>query len=45
MGHEGCAEVLDIGEGVTNLKIGDKVILTLEKGYGIQSSPPKYILE
>ena len=43
MGHEGCAEVLDIGEGVTNLKIGDKVILHWRKGKGIQSIPPNYL--
>ena len=43
MGHEGCAKVLDIGDGVTNVSIGDKVILHWRKGEGIQSSPPKYI--
>lgn len=42
MGHEGCAEVLDIGEGVTTLKTGDKVILHWRKGNGIQSAPPIY---
>tara|TARA_A100001388_G_scaffold125628_1_gene92913 strand:+ start:9746 stop:10801 length:1056 start_codon:yes stop_codon:yes gene_type:complete len=42
MGHEGCAEVLDVGEGATNLKIGDKVILHWRKGNGIQSAPPIY---
>lgn len=43
MGHEGCAKVLDIGDGVTNVDIGDKVILHWRKGAGMQSSPPKYI--
>ena len=42
MGHEGCAEVLDVGEGVTTLKTGDKVILHWRKGNGIQSVPPAY---
>ena len=42
MGHEGCAKVLDIGEGVTNIKIGDKVVLHWRKGKGIEASTPKY---
>tara|TARA_Y100000589_G_scaffold170042_1_gene161604 strand:- start:572 stop:1624 length:1053 start_codon:yes stop_codon:yes gene_type:complete len=43
MGHEGCGTVLDIGEGVTNLKCGDNVVLHWRKGIGMDSSPPKYI--
>ena len=43
MGHEGCGRVLDIGEGVSRLKIGDKVILHWRQGLGIQSETPKYI--
>ena len=42
IGHEGCAKVLDIGEGVTNIKIGDKVVLHWRKGKGIEASTPKY---
>ncbi len=42
MGHEGCAEVLDIGEGVKNVSIGDKVVMHWRKGNGIQSDTPKY---
>ena len=34
MGHEGCGYVLDVGEGVTKVKIGDKIILHWKKGEG-----------
>ena len=43
MGHEGCAEVLDVGEGVKNVAIGDKVVMHWRKGNGIQSDTPKYL--
>lgn len=43
LGHEGCAKVLDIGEGVSTVNIGDKVVLHWRKGEGIESKPPKYI--
>ena len=43
MGHEGCAEVLDVGEGVKNVSIGDKVVMHWRKGIGIHSDTPKYI--
>ena len=43
MGHEGCGIVLDLGGGISNLKIGDKVILHWRKGDGIQSAPPVYL--
>ena len=43
MGHEGCAEVLDVGEGVKNVAIGDKVVMHWRKGNGIESDTPKYI--
>ena len=43
MGHEGCGIVLDIGEGVTNVGIGDKVVLHWRKGEGIESNTPRYL--
>tara|TARA_Y100000589_G_C27165931_1_gene634762 strand:- start:380 stop:1432 length:1053 start_codon:yes stop_codon:yes gene_type:complete len=43
MGHEGCGVVLDIGEGVSSVNIGDKVVLHWRKGDGFQADPPKYI--
>ena len=43
MGHEGCGIVLDVGGGISNFKIGDKVILHWRKGDGIQSDPPVYL--
>lgn len=42
MGHEGCATVLEVGNGVTHLKPGNLVVLHWRKGLGIQSNPPKY---
>ena len=43
MGHEGCGIVLDVGGGISNFKIGDKVILHWRKGDGIQCDPPVYL--
>lgn len=42
LGHEGSGVVLDVGLGVTNVRIGDKVVLHWQKGRGIESSPPCY---
>ena len=43
MGHEGFAEVLEIGPGVKQVKGGDSVVLHWRKGAGIESDPPKYV--
>ncbi len=43
MGHEGCGVVLEVGDGVTKVKAGDKVILHWKKGEGVEGDPPKYI--
>lgn len=43
MGHEGCGIVEGIGEGVTKVKIGDKVVMHWMKGSGIESPFPEYI--
>ena len=42
MGHEGCGEIIDIGQGVKNLEVGDRVCLHWRKGIGLQSDPPVY---
>lgn len=42
MGHEGVGTVLEIGEGVTTVSVGDLVVLHWRKGDGIESSSPKY---
>ena len=42
MGHEGCATVLEIGQGVKTVKPGDLVVLHWKKGSGIESNPPRY---
>ncbi len=38
LGHEGCAIVQGIGEGVTTVKVGDKVVMHWRKGYGLESN-------
>ena len=43
LGHEGCGIVESVGEGVTKVKKGDKVILHWRKGDGIESGFPTYI--
>lgn len=43
MGHEGCGIVEQVGEGVTKVKKGDKVVLHWRKGSGIESDFPSYI--
>lgn len=45
LGHEGCGIVEHIGEGVTRVKPGDKVILHWKKGEGIESPFPEYIYD
>lgn len=43
LGHEGSGEVLAIGEGVTKVQLGDKVILGWIKGQGMDAPGAKYI--
>lgn len=43
MGHEGAGIVMEIGEGVTYVKPGDKVVMHWRKGQGIESDFPRYI--
>jgi len=45
MGHEGVGIVREIGQGVTKVKAGDKVILHWRKGDGIESPSPQFILD
>lgn len=42
LGHEGSAEVIDVGPKVTKTKKGDMVVLHWRKGSGIQSETPLY---
>ncbi|MEA2049968.1 MAG: zinc-binding dehydrogenase [Campylobacterota bacterium] len=44
LGHEGTGIVQDIGEGVSKVKVGDKVILGWIKGEGVNASPASYDL-
>lgn len=43
LGHEGCGMVESVGDGVTRVKEGDKVIMHWKKGEGIESPFPEYI--
>ena len=42
LGHEGCGEVLECGEGVRHVKPGDRVVLHWRKGAGLESTTPVY---
>jgi len=42
LGHEGCGEVLDVGEGVRTVRPGDRVVLHWRKGAGLESVTPVY---
>jgi S-(hydroxymethyl)glutathione dehydrogenase/alcohol dehydrogenase len=42
LGHEGCASVLETGEGVKTVKAGDKVVMHWRPSNGIQSQTPVY---
>ncbi len=42
IGHEGFADVLEIGPGVKHVNPGDSVVLHWRPGSGIQADPPKY---
>lgn len=43
MGHEGCGIVQEIGDGVTKVKQGDKVVMHWIKSNGIESDFPSYV--
>ena len=42
LGHEGGGKVLDIGDGVTTVDKGDRVVMHWKKGSGIESKFPSY---
>ncbi len=44
MGHEGCGVVEAVGDGVTTVKVGDKVVMHWRLGTGIEAPFPSYIL-
>jgi S-(hydroxymethyl)glutathione dehydrogenase / alcohol dehydrogenase len=43
LGHEGCATVLETGEGVRTVKKGDKVVMHWRPSNGVQSETPTYL--
>lgn len=42
LGHEGCGIVEEVGQGVTRMKKGDKVVMHWRPAAGIESSFPLY---
>ena len=42
LGHEASGTVIDIGQGVSNVKNNDKVVLHWRPSLGIQGAPPIY---
>ncbi len=42
LGHEATAEVMEIGEYVSTVKVGDRVVMHWRKGSGIHAPTPKY---
>ena len=44
MGHEGCGIVESVGDGVSKVKAGDKVVMHWRVADGIESEFPQYIL-
>ena len=44
MGHEGCGIVAELGPGVSEFSIGDKVVMHWRSGRGIESDFPKYTM-
>ena len=42
LGHEASGTVIETGLGVTNVKLGDTVVLHWRPSLGIQCSPPSY---
>lgn len=45
MGHEGCGVVESVGDGVTTVKVGDKVVMHWRPGTGIEAPFPSYVLD
>lgn len=42
LGHEACAEVVEVGPAVWQVKVGDRVVCHWRKGDGIESDYPRY---
>src|SRR5215471_4543676 len=42
LGHEASAQVLEIGPGVTHVKVGDTVVMHWRPSQGIQAQPAAY---
>lgn len=45
MGHEGVGIVQEVGEGVTTVRPGDKVVMHWRKGAGLESDFPAYVFK
>lgn len=45
LGHEGCGVVEQVGHGVRNVAVGNKVVIHWRKGDGMEATPPVYQAE
>lgn len=45
LGHEGCGLVVEVGNGVTTVQVGDKVVMHWRPAAGIDSNFPTYFLD
>ena len=43
LGHEGCGIVEEVGQGVSRVSPGDKVVMHWRRGAGIESDTPRYL--
>lgn len=43
LGHEGTGEVLEVGEAVRHVAVGNRVVMHWRRGAGIESAPPVYL--
>lgn len=44
LGHEACVRVLEVGEGVTTVRPGDKCVAHWRKGVGVESQCPIFTI-
>jgi S-(hydroxymethyl)glutathione dehydrogenase/alcohol dehydrogenase len=45
LGHEGCGEVIEVGQGCSKVQPGDEVILGWLKGEGLDAPGARYVCE
>jgi S-(hydroxymethyl)glutathione dehydrogenase/alcohol dehydrogenase len=43
LGHEGAGEVVNVGQDVQHVRIGDHVVMHWRPGKGVEAHPPRYL--